>query len=299
MAKQANTKTNDETNLPATVDDMVQAWRDMGLSEEQINELRGYSGQNNTQSYESLPILRINMYYDEDKKGRTVKHGNWVLNQKTEKNKEGEDEVIDYGTDLGVEPEVIFYAAPQQYSKAGTQATRCNSQLLFNPGDVAVGSKYGFNCKEKTCPYRQEGVADKDKCRCQFVTYGTVKVGEETTPFISYQFRKSCFMGMSDYMKSLGAAPLYMQTTVLKKDRKKNGNVTYYEAKPEKGRLLNMVEFKEATTTALEMVKGIKTFEQQRETKNKQLSHKPSQSTEGLGFEEAKEPAKEGTMVFD
>jgi len=260
-----------------------------GLTEEQKAELRRISGVNNVGNFDKIPVFKVNTQEDEDKKGKSIKKGNFVIGQSM-----NNDELEDAGTDLGSTCEGVIFAAPKQYSYYHKDAKkRCISNLIFDSNDVAIGSTLGFKCADKTCPRRQEGIAKEEKCGQQFVVYSQVN-GEKV---VSYH-KKSNYMPMNDHLKALGSYP-YMYTTKFKTAKEKNGNVTYYVIVPEKGNPVPSIEMKQNLDLAMETCKGIKAFEQQRETKNKQLAHKPSQSTEGLGFEETKTQTKEGELVFE
>ena len=242
---------------------------------EQQQELRRLSGMDNVNKGEALPVLKVNTQLDADKKGVEIKHGNFVINQVVKFNSTTkETELENAGTDLGQEVEVIIYAAPQQYSKYDPDPKkRCNSQLLFDSSDAPVGNTYGFNCRSGECPYRQEGVADKEKCGCQVVAY--MQLVSDGTKVMSYH-KKSNFMPMSNYLKSLGTLKPFMVKTKLARKKEKNGNVTYYVVTPERGEPISGIAMKETLQIALETVQGIKAFEAQRASKNTtQIAYSP------------------------
>lgn len=229
-----------------------------GLTPEQVAELKAMSGMNNVNKGKSVPVLKINVQVDEDKQGKTAKHGDFVLNQ-IQKN----DVLEEIGENFGSEVEIIIYSVPQQYSYYNNdKSKRCNSQLLFGYSDVPVGSNLKFNCRDKTCPRRQEGLEKGEKCSAQILLYATI----EGKPCLFYA-KGANFMPISDYLRSFGAEPPYAYTTVLKKTKKKQGSVIYYELQPEKGRRMSQLEFRDNTKKALEIASELREYESGRASK--------------------------------
>jgi len=238
-----------------------------GLTEAEIAELKAMSGMNNVSRGKSVPVLKINVQVDDDKNGKSAKHGTFVLNQ-VQKN----DVLEEIGEDFGQEPEVVIYSAPQQYSYYNADKNkRCNSQLLFGPGDQPVGSTLKLNCKDGTCPRRQQGVDKAERCTCQFTLYGTIS----GKPFLFYA-KGANFMPISEYLKSFGAEPPYLYTTILKKTKKKQGSVTYYELQPERGRRMSALEFKDNRQVALQISKDLKDYEAGRASKAQEQKALPN-----------------------
>lgn len=243
---------------------------ELDITEEEKNELRRMSGMN-SRGGDALPVLKVNTQEDPDKEGVAIPKGNFVINQVV-----NADETLEKaGVDLGKEVTLTIFAKAQQYSRYHKDPKeRCNSNLIFDRNDVAVGSNFGFQCKSGDCPWRAEGVDDKLKCKCQSIAYSAL---EDGTKVISYH-KKSNVIPFENYLKSLGALPPYAAKTKFTTERKKSGQVVYWVINPVKGDMVAGIALKENIQLALETAKGIKAYEasKPKANANSQIEYNPN-----------------------
>lgn len=205
-----------------------------GFTDEERAELLGLTGQAANLSFDRMPTLKINQIssdvQDSVPEGERVRMGNFVLNQITKK--VGDDVTIDsIGEDFGATPELTILKVAKQYfywPADGDTKKMCMSQLLLEPGERPIGSKYGFDCADKSCPKRN---MEKDGCKCQIQAYG--EIGPEHK-MACYTAKGDSFIPFDDYLKKAAAEkkPLFFYPTKLTTTKKQNGSNVYWVITP-------------------------------------------------------------------
>lgn len=198
------------------------------FSPEELAEMLANTGQAGDIRTDKVPVLKTNYSDLEDKDGNSIKKGHFVYNQNSKEFEDGDDIKAEYiGVDLGKSPLVTILAYRQQYAYySDDPKQRCSSQI-FGTGEKPVGNNLKYECRAKTCPRRADGVDRKEKCVCQYVVMGLVKIDEETKPFMMYVKGKS-FMPFNDFIKASGNTPLFFAPTRLSNKMEKQGAVTYF-----------------------------------------------------------------------
>lgn len=271
------------TNVPATVDDLY-----AGFSQEELQELLGVSGQATTFSMDKTPILKVNYSDLEDKEGRSIKKGNFVLNQNSKeiRKEDGDIYVEDVGIDLGKSPKITILTFGTKYSFYSDDAKqRCSSQLIMDRGEKPIGNTLGHVCNGGTCPRRKEDVEKKEKCSCQYVVFCEVEVDGTKHKALMY-LKGLSYMPFSEYLKDAGTLPLFFFPTELTTKMDKQGSVTYYTIFPKllKDQPFNQIERKENFDLAKQTKHAAETFKQQQLTQgNKKGSALLAGPNEGLG----------------
>lgn len=229
MAKTTNDKTN--SNNAVNLDDLFE-----GMSPEQLLELRKASGQATNASFDRTPTLKINKY-NKDVKGNVVPQGHFVYNQVTKT--EGRNTVVEeIGIDCGETPEVTvlkfghkFCYFPDPLKIKDSKKHICQSQLVLDPGEKAVGDNLGYECMGGKCPRRQKDTDKDNKCSCQYQVFVQIKLGEEIKPAIMY-FKGTSFLPFKGYLDSAGKFPLQWFPTKLETTEQINGSNTYWIVTP-------------------------------------------------------------------
>ena len=215
-------------NVPAAVEEDLYA----GFTDEERAELLGLTGQAANLSFDRMPTLKINQIssdvQDSVLEGERVKMGNFVLNQITKK--VGDDVTIEQiGEDFGPSPEItILKVAKQYFFWGGSTDKMCMSQLLLEPGERPVGSRYGFDCADKSCPKRN---LEKDGCKCQIQAYS--EVGPEHKQAM-YTAKGNSFIPFDTFLKKAAEEkkPLFFYPTKLTTVKKTQGTNTYWVITP-------------------------------------------------------------------
>lgn len=265
MATKTKVEEAQVADVPATLDDLY-----AGFSPEEMAELLGVSGQASTFSMDKTPILKVNYADLEDKDGKSIKKGNFVLGQNSKEIRKDDGDICieDVGIDLGKSPRITVLTFGMKYSYYNDDAKqRCSSQLIMERGEKPVGNTYGHVCNGGTCPRRKEGVDKKEKCSCQYVVFCEVDV--EGTKHKALMYLKGLsYMPFSDYLKDAGTMPLFFFPTELTTKMDKQGSVTYYTVFPKlvKDQPFGQIERKANFDTAKQTKQAAETFKQQQLT---------------------------------
>lgn len=259
-------------NLPAAAgqqEELLKMYEEMGLSPEEIAELLDLTGQSTVYNIDKTPVLKINKFGIDDVNGKSVKMGHFVLGQ-IAKEKNGEvEEIEEIGEDFGPKPEITIIKFGEQFTffpKNKDKNQICNSQIVLEPGEKAIGSRLGHECKDGTCPKRNNDLDKDERCSCSVIAFCEVtnKEGEKKKALM--YFKGTSFMPFQDYVKDAGKFPLFFAPTILETERKINGNNVYWIIKP---RLLKerpytaedrMINF----SVAKEINSNVREFEAQR-----------------------------------
>ena len=220
----------EETKAVAPIEEDMYA----GFSDEERAELLGLTGQAANLTFDRIPVLKINQIssdvQDSVPEGLRVKMGNFVLNQSTKK--VGDNvEIEAIGEDCGPAPEITILKIAKQYfywPSDGDTKKMCMSQLLLEPGERPIGSKYGFDCADKSCPKRN---MEKDGCKCQIQAYS--KVGPEHKQAV-YTAKGDSYIPFDNFVKKAAdeKKPLFFFPTKLTTVKKTQGTNTYWVITP-------------------------------------------------------------------
>ena len=267
-----------------------------GMTPEEIREILGATGQATNTSFDKTPTLKVNKYPIKDAKGNSVPMGNFVYNQITKQ--EGKNTIIeDIGIDCGANPEITivkfgtkFSFFPDSEKVKDAKKHICQSQLVLDPGEKAVGDNLGHECMSRTCPRRAKNVLKDEKCTCQYQVFVQVKVGEDTKGAIMY-FKGTSFLPFKQYLDSAGKFPLYFFPTLLTTEQQINGTNIYWVVTPvlQKDRPYPLEERKLLTETVKAVDESVRGFESQRKLisatrkEEAQKSLPPGMSIEGKG----------------
>lgn len=280
-------KTKEETvvetpNVPAVEADL---WA--GFSEEEIKQMRDVTGQSANFTMDRTPVLKINKFPVEDKEGRSVKLGNFVLGQVTKQ--EGENTTCEnIGKDFGPNPEITVLKFGTKFSYFPKDKDRnkiCQSQLVLNPGEIATGDKLGYACASGKCPRRAKDLQKDERCTCQYVAF--VEVGPEREKALMY-FKGTSFLPFKAYLDEAGKFPLFFFPTVLETERKINGTNVYWIINPrlQKDRPYPVEARKELFDTAKGIDEAVREFEAQRKLNNAGRSDAQAQIPAGMTVEQ-------------
>jgi len=259
MAKAKQTEEQTQ-NLPATQPDLSAMFTD-----EERAALLGMTGQAANFSFDKTPTLKINKFPVEDKEGNTVPMGNFVLGQVTKQ--EGEDTSCEFiGKDFGKNPEITILKFGSKFSyfpQSKDKKLICQSQLVLDPGEKAVGDNLGYECMSGKCPRRAKDVDKKEKCTCQYVAF--VEVGPEREKALMY-FKGTSFIPFKSYLDSAGKFPMFCYPTKLKTERKINGTNVYWIITPEllKDKPYSREQIMEYAEMVKEIDRTVRDFEAQR-----------------------------------
>lgn len=207
-----------------------------GMTPEQIQEILELTGQTANAGYDKTPVLKINQFssdiQDNIEESKRVKMGNFVLNQSTEK--DGDNDVIkEIGEDCGAKPEVTILKVGQRFNyfpKNKDKKQICQSQLILDVGEQAVGDKFGYNCKDKSCPMRDENRDKEDRCKCQYEVF--LLVGPEKKP-AKFFAKGESFIPFSKCIEDAGKFPMFFYPVILTTEKKTKGTNTYWVITPE------------------------------------------------------------------
>lgn len=268
-------------NLPALsqADELKKMYEEMGLSPEEIEEILGLTGQNTVYNIDKTPVLKINKFGIDDVNGKSVKMGNFVLGQVAKEENGEVKEIEEIGEDYGPSPEITIIKFGEQFTyfpKNKDKKQICNSQIVVEPGEKAIGNKLGHECKDGTCPRRNKDLDKEDRCVCSVIAFCEVtNAAGEKKKALMY-FKGTSFMPFQDYLKDAGKFPLFFAPTKLNTERKINGNNVYWIVKPE---LLKdkayapdqrMINF----NVAKEINANVREFEAQRKLRNAEGGNK-------------------------
>lgn len=263
MAKKDEAKV-EEKNLPAVnMDDLF-----AGMSQEEIAELLGSTGQSSNLFGDKIPRLIVNKFGKVDAKGNKVDVGNFVLGQDIEI-KDGKKICNNVGKDFGPNPVITILAYRQQYSFwDDNPKLRCNSQLFLFGQEDPIGSNYGHKCTGGDCPKRAEGLAKEDRCSCHYVVYELV--GEEKEKALQY-FQGDSYTPFQDYLTKLGKYPCCFFPTTLQTEEKSYGTNDYYVVTPVPDLANPFIQEERLANAKLakEISEGIEQFKAQRKQKTK------------------------------
>lgn len=215
----------------APVEEVIQSFEELmaSFSDSEKAELLESSGQA-ANSYDKIPTLKLNYSSLADVNGKTIKEGNWVINQNTstvevevvdeDGDKQTELRVEDIGIDLGKNPKITIYTFGSMYSyypqNRANANDKCKSQLVFDASiEKHAGDNLPYECRSGKCPRRQADIPKDDKCGCQWVIFCEVATpdGERIKALL---FAKgSSYMPFADYVKSLGTKPIMFAPTKL------------------------------------------------------------------------------------
>lgn len=280
-----------------------------GMSPEMIAEILAATGQAANFAFDKTPVLKINKYPIKDQKGNTVPMGNFVLGQVTKQ--EGKNTIVEFiGEDAGANPEITvlkvgskFSYFPDPLKVKDAKKHICQSQLVLDPGEKAVGDNLGFECMGGKCPRRGKDVSKDDKCSCQYVVFVEVKIGDETRQALMY-FKGTSFLPFKAYLDSAGKFPMCFFPTLLTTEQQVNGTNVYWIITPvlQKDRPYPLPE----RMASLDMVKqidsNVRGFESQRKLlasqkrDENQKALPPGMSVEGAGQNTGSGNASQGAQ---
>lgn len=222
----------EETKAVAAIEPEIDLYE--GFSDEERAKLLGLTGQAANAGFDKTPILKTNRFPMDiqDPEAPQVRMGNFVLGQVTKK--EGDNDVIvEIGTDLGANPDITVLKVGTKFNYMPKDRKKwCQSQLVLDVGERPRGDRLGYDCKDKSCPQRQESCKKDDKCSCQFVVFCEVTVAEEKIDALMY-FKGESFIPFSEYLQSAGKYPSFFFPTKLNTERKTNGTNVYWVISPE------------------------------------------------------------------
>lgn len=207
-----------------------------GLTPEQIKEILDLTGQSANFAFDKTPVLKVNKYPIKDQKGNKVEMGNFVLGQVTKQ--DGKNTIVeDIGIDCGPNPEITVLKFGSKFSYfpdvtvvKDAKKHICQSQLVLDIGEKAVGDNLGFECGPK-CPRRGKEVKKEEKCSCQYVVFIEIKVGDDVHKAIMY-FKGTSFLPFKAYLDSAGKFPFFFYPTVLETEQQINGTNVYWIVTP-------------------------------------------------------------------
>lgn len=285
-------KTTEKNNATAVnLEDLFE-----GMTPEQIREILGATGQVTNASFDKTPTLKINKFPIKDSKGNTVPMGNFVYNQVTKQ--DGKNTIVEeIGIDCGANPEITvlkfgtkfsYFPDPQKIKDAKKHI--CQSQLVLDPGEKAVGDNLGFECMGGKCPRRAKDVDKDNKCSCQYQIFVQVKIGDEVKHAIMYA-KGTSFLPFKQYLDSAGKFPLYFFPTLLTTEQQVNGSNVYWIVTPvlQKDRPYPLEERLALTETVKAVDESVRGFESQRKLlsatrkEEAQKALPPGMSIEGKG----------------
>lgn len=249
------------------------------LTPEQREALDALTGQANAKGGVKTPVLRVSYKEsdDTDTNGKSVKKGNFVIGQKSHKEKKGDkyvDVIDEIGTDLGNELEVVLLASGTQYSFfSELPGQSCSSQVCRERNEVPVGSTLKHVCTSGKCPRRQEGIDKKEKCSHQYVMF--VKLPEGTKlpdgtdcPCAILYVKGTSYMNAKEYLAGTKETDLktnaLMVKTILKTEKDKSGAVTFFLTKFKQGAIdqLGFQENFKLASTAMQNLEDFKASNQ-------------------------------------
>lgn len=243
-----------------------------GMLPEEIQAILQATGQAANVAFDKIPTLKTNRYPIADLKGKSIPMGHFVLGQVTRK--EGKNTIIeDIGIDCGKNPEITVLKVGTKFSyfpdpqTAGKDYKKhiCQSQLVLDLGERAVGDNLGFDCMSGKCPRRQKDIKKDEKCGCQYVVFIEIKVGEETHRAIMYA-KGTSFLPFKQYLDSAGKFPLYFFPTKLETEQMVDGTNVYWIISPvlQKDRPYPLPERLALTETVKAVDESVRGFESQR-----------------------------------